>query len=81
MRTANPALNAKTFDQFETYSYEDRMTLMGTVHKSGLLLLILMVPAIWIWGQVSSLGPQRVMVWMGIGLIGGLIVALITAFK
>lgn len=81
MRTANPALNAKTFEQFGSYADESRMTLMGTVHKSGLLLLILLVPAIWIWGQVSIGGAQAVIGWMTVGLIGGLVVALVTVFK
>jgi uncharacterized YccA/Bax inhibitor family protein len=76
MRTANPALNTKTFERFDSFADDTRMTLMGTVHKSGLLLLILLVPAIWTWGQVSIGGG-----WMTIGLIGGLVVALITVFK
>lgn len=81
MRTANPALNAKTFERFDTFSDDTQMTLMGTVHKVGLLLLILMVPAIWIWGQAYNGGAQSVGLWMMVGFIGGLIVALITAFK
>ena len=34
MRTANPALNNKTFSNFGE-STDSRMTLMGTVHKTG----------------------------------------------
>ncbi len=81
MRTANPALNAKTFERFDSFADDTHMTLMGTVHKSGLLLLILVVPAIWVWGQVNRMGGQGALTWMGIGLIGGLVVALITVFK
>lgn len=81
MRTANPALNAKTFERFDTFADDTQMTLMGTVHKVGLLLLILMVPAIWIWGQVYSGGVQNVGLWMMVGFLGGLVVALITFFK
>ena len=81
MRTANPALNDKTFEQFRDYAGSDRMTLMGTVHKSGLLLLILMLPATWIWGQVFSGGADQAVAWMILGGLGGMIVALVTVFK
>ena len=81
MRTANPALNTKTFERFDTFADDTQMTLMGTVHKVGLLLLILMVPAIWIWGKVYSGGVQNVGLWMMVGFLGGLVVALITFFK
>ena len=81
MRTANPALSTKTFERFDSFADDTHMTLMGTVHKSGLLLLILVVPAIWVWGQVTRMGGQAALMWMGIGLIGGLVVALITVFK
>lgn len=81
MRTANPALNAKTFERFDSFADDTHMTLMGTVHKSGLLLLILVVPAIWVWEQVNRMGGQSALMWMGVGLIGGLVVALVTVFK
>ena len=81
MRTANPALNAKTFERFDSFADDTRMTLMGTVHKSGLLLLILMVPAIWTWGQANIGGPRAVVPWLGLGIFGGLIVAFATTFK
>ncbi len=47
MRTANPALSDKTFERYVDYAAEARMTLSGTVNKTGFLLLILMVPAVW----------------------------------
>jgi uncharacterized YccA/Bax inhibitor family protein len=81
MRTANPALSAKTFEQFGAFADDTRMTLMGTVHKSGLLLLILMVPAIWSWGKVGIAGSQAILPWMIGGLLGGLVVGLITVFN
>ncbi len=39
MRTANPALNSKTFDTFGiTYAADDVMSIQGTVNKVALLL-------------------------------------------
>ena len=45
MRTANPALNDNTFTRHIDLTGEDRMTLMGTVHKTGALLLLLLISA------------------------------------
>ena len=46
MRSGNPALNDKTFDQpFDLTLEDDRMTLMGTVHKTGALLILLLLTA------------------------------------
>ena len=42
IRSGNPALNDRTFERAVDYS-EDRMTLMGTVHKTGALLLLLVL--------------------------------------
>ena len=74
MRTANPALNKNTFTD---YSYsEDSMTLGGTANKSLLLICILLVTATYTWG----LGANSLMLMM-VGVVGGLITALITIFK
>lgn len=83
MRTANPALNAKTFDRIGSESFGDQvMTIQGTVNKTSILLFFLIIPAVWIWNQFYSTGnPAVVMPWMIGGAIGGFIVALITVFK
>jgi uncharacterized YccA/Bax inhibitor family protein len=83
MRTANPALNGNTFGR-DTYASASsgRMTINGTVHKTGVLLVILLIPATWIWGQVYGAwqSPAAGPLMMG-GLIGGLVFALVTIFK
>ncbi len=86
MRTANPALNDRTFDQFgasfDTRERSDLMSLQGTVTKTGFLLIILVAAGAFTWkmtNQAQGMGP--VMPWMIGGLIGGLIFGLITAFK
>lgn len=82
MRTANPALNANTFGRAASAAYGDRMTIGGTVNKTGVLLVILLIPATWIWGQVYGAwqSPAAGGLMMG-GAIGGLIFALVTIFK
>ena len=55
------------------------MTIMGTVNKTALCLLLLMTTAIFVW-NLSPTDP-RISMFMFIGVIGGLIAALITSFK
>jgi len=83
MRTANPALNAKTFSglQYPTDS-ANAMTIQGTVNKAAILLFLVLLSAYWVWNLFYSSGnPAAVMPWVGVGAIGGLIVALVTVFK
>ncbi len=82
MRTANPALNSKTFSNFRTItSASDAMTIQGTVNKTVILLLLLVVPAVWIWQKTFAISGQEIFPWIVGGAIGGFIVALITVFK
>ena len=55
------------------------MTIMGTVHKTGLALLLLMSTALFTWNLPN--GDPKASGLMIFGMIGGFIVALITAFK
>ena len=79
IRSGNPALNDRTFERAVDYS-EDRMTLMGTVHKTGALLLLLVLSASVTWGMVQTNPSGAIALAIG-GAIGGLIFALITCFK
>lgn len=85
MRTANPALNDKTFTGLAGYVDADRaMTVQGTVNKSGVLLMCVIGGAAWTWHlfyQTATPDPAAVMPWMIGGAIGGFIVALVTIFK
>jgi len=83
MRTANPALNTKTFTDLPRIVDPSRaMTIQGTVNKTLLMLVLLLIPAAWVWRQYFASGtPQAIMPWLYVGIIGGLIVALITIFK
>lgn len=75
MRSGNPALSEKTFQQLSTVSSgEHAMTVTGTVNKTGILFLILLLGATISWYQ-----PAPFFVWGG--AIGGFIVAIATIFK
>jgi uncharacterized YccA/Bax inhibitor family protein len=79
MRTSNPVLNEKAFKG--QVALGEAMTLQGTVNKTGLLLLCVVVTAAWTWGLSHSPAPEAAVPWMMGGLLGGFIVALVTIFK
>ncbi len=79
MRTSNPLLNDSTFANVSVAG-ERRMTLQGTVNKTGILLLLTFFTAIYTW-NIALADPSAAMPWLIGGGIGGLILALITAFK
>jgi len=108
MRTANPALNDKTFREFEVEELApdereeggeaaapspDRMTIEGTVTRTGFLLILLLLGATWVWrmffiaaesggGDQKALeaAVQTIMPWFIGGLAGGFVLAMITIF-
>lgn len=83
MRTANPALNSKTFTGIEhTLDRADAMTIGGTVNKTGMMLVLVVIAAAWVWNMFfTSRNPDAVAPWILIGAIGGFVVALVTVFK
>ena len=89
IKTSNPALGQKTFSDFAQSQYggnlvdaSSRMTLSGTVNKTGILLLCAMATAAWTWSMflqahdMSAVAPELM-----IGLFGGFVMAMVTAFK
>ncbi len=96
MKTSNPALGANTFSNISDAPYggryggpsgilidaADRMTLNGTVNKTGILLICAMATAAWTWHlflpehDMSAVAPL-----MMLGVFGGLICAMVTMFK
>ena len=89
MKTSNPALGRNTFSGFAQSQYGGnlvdaaaRMTLSGTVNKTGILLLCAAFTAVLTWNSVAGahdLGFASTA--LVLGGIGGFIFALITAFK
>src|SRR3989442_4454528 len=84
MKSKNPALSAKVLEQFgqtgRAYAGE-AMTVEGTINKSALLLLLLVIPATWVWSQVAHGDVEAVMPWMWGGIVGGFITPLVSIFK
>jgi uncharacterized YccA/Bax inhibitor family protein len=88
MKTSNPALGENTFRNVGGVGYggyidaASRMTLSGTVNKTGILLLLAVASASWTWyrfmvsGDITSIAGLLM-----IGGIGGFICAMVTVFK
>ncbi len=77
MRTGNPALSDSAFGGLPRVRAEEAMTIQGTANKALLLLLCVLVTASWTWSKT----PETVGLWVAVGAIGGLIMALVTIFK
>lgn len=77
MRSGNPALKDSTFDILEAGA--EPMTLGGTINKTALLLALVLTTSMITWGTTAT-NPGLTMLLMLVGLIGGLIVAMVTIF-
>ncbi len=92
MRTGNPTLNDKTFDNFGVYprgitgeqTPSDVMTVNGTAQKTLFLLALAMGSACFTWSRTFSgleASPGAAMPWAVGGLTVGLGSALVISFK
>ena len=86
MRSGNPALNQNTFLDAGSgrviAGSPDAMSIEGTVNKTAFLLVLTLVGAMYTWQMYT--GPESIpalMPYMWGGMIGGLVIALVTAFK
>jgi uncharacterized YccA/Bax inhibitor family protein len=79
LRSTNPVLKERAFAG--AIPTGETMTIQGTVNKTGLLLLFVVATAAWTWGLAHSETPNAAVPWMLGGLVGGLVVALVTIFK
>ena len=81
-RTGNPMLNERTFGNLPRAGFGvEGMTLKGTIDKSFLLLIVLMVAALWPWSQMANGDVQAVSSLTMLGALGGFIAAMIVSFK
>lgn len=78
-RSSNPVLKESAFAGQP--SVGQVMTIQGTVNKTGVLLLCVVVTAAYTWGLIHSQTPEAAYPWMIGGAIGGFIMALVTVFK
>jgi uncharacterized YccA/Bax inhibitor family protein len=89
MKTSNPALGENTFRGgsgggygFGAIDASARMTIGGTVNKTGLLLICAFATAAWTWYRfMETRDITQVAPMLTIGAIGGFIVAIVTVFK
>ena len=80
LRSGNPALSAQTFQNAGSLPGQAVMTVGGTVNKTAIALLLLIATASYTWNLGLQNDPS-VGTYTMVGLIGGLIVALVTIFK
>lgn len=84
MRSSNPALAANTFTSLRsTADRSDAMTVQGTIVKTLLLLMVALLSAGWTWMKFYQSGDNGAIAtpWVGIGALGGFLVAIVTVFK
>jgi uncharacterized YccA/Bax inhibitor family protein len=79
LRSNNPVLKEKAFTG--ELAIGEAMTIQGTVNKTGLLLLFVVVSAAWTWGLSHSETPEAAIPWMIGGALIGFVTALVTIFK
>lgn len=81
-RSGNPMLNERTFGNLPRAGFGvEGMTLKGTIDRSFLLLIVLMVAALWPWSQMAGGDVQSVSSLTLLGALGGFIAAMIVSFK
>ena len=85
MRSGNPALGESTFLDLGTGAVvrndAGTMTLNGTVNKTAFLLVLTLVAAMYTWSRFFAGDVAGLMPFIWGGMIGGLVVALVTVFK
>ncbi|RAP29303.1 hypothetical protein DID76_04210 [Candidatus Marinamargulisbacteria bacterium SCGC AG-414-C22] len=79
IKSSNPALNSQVFQNERTVASSEKMTVQGTVNKTGLLLLCVLATASFTWGRFFN-GLDITALTM-VGAFTGFIAALITTFK
>ena len=80
MRSGNPALSDASFRNVPRVGVgTEVMTIGGTVNKTAISLLLLVVAASYTWNL--GLGNPRVMPLVTVGILGGFIAAIVTTFK
>ncbi|NEU07619.1 Bax inhibitor-1/YccA family protein [Flavihumibacter sp. R14] len=82
-KSGNPALDKETFKDIERIVQDEEvMTLQGTVNKTGLLLLAVIIPAIYTWNLfASTMDFNAIAPFFWTGTFGGLAIAFIIVFN
>lgn len=84
IKSSNPALREDTFTKY-AYSTDrtEQMTVQGVVTKTALALLLVLLSAGYTWMKFYQSGGQAasISIFLWVGMIGGLILAIATAIK
>jgi uncharacterized YccA/Bax inhibitor family protein len=80
-QSGNPTLSQKIFDRSLAQTEGSTMTVRGTINKFGFLLFMVVAGAAYTWHLYYNNQQQTMMTFLWVGMIGGLIVAVITVFK
>jgi len=86
-KSSNPVFKERVFARDYNASGE-AMTVNGTINKTALMLLLVVVGAFYTWnkffaatGNGAENGMQAVLPWLAVGGIGGFITVLVTVFR
>ncbi len=80
-KSSNPVLQEKTYQGtvLEGISTGEEMTMKGTMNKFGVLLMLMIGSTLLAWSQFYKGSDPRPLMY--IGVFGGLVLALVMAFK
>jgi uncharacterized YccA/Bax inhibitor family protein len=80
-QSGNPTLSEKIFNRSIDGSQTELMTVRGSIKKFGFLSLLVFAGAAYTWKLVYSGSASLMMTLFWVGLIGGLVSALVITFK
>lgn len=83
-KSSNPTLPENTFTSLRyTADRSEAMTISGTIYKTLMLLMLVMLAAGWTWMKFYQSGGNTAVVtpWIIGGAVGGFIMAIVTTFK
>ncbi len=88
-KSSNPVFGKAVFERAQAGVQENRMTIEGTVNKTGLMLMIVIFAALFTWRKFFSVydfsSAENAMgmlaPWLIGGGVGGFIAAIVTVFK
>lgn len=72
-RSGNPALKNAIFEKERGFAGESAMTISGTVNKTGLLLMLVVLSASWIWAAPLHVSQRLIFPAVIIGFIAGIV--------
>lgn len=83
IKSANPALTTDTFRGLgRVQSYDDVMTVQGTVYKTLTLLFLVLLSSGWMWSKFYvTHNIASITTWTTVGVIAGFILSLVIIFK